>query len=423
MSNKRTDSVIINGQTKLNGTVNIQGSKNAALPILAATTLFDGKVKLYNVPDLEDIHSLLSILEYLGATYTFEAGVVELNCANITSKQIPDELSTKLRASSLLLGPLLARFGEAQVAMPGGCKIGTRPMDIHFKGFEKLGASVKLENGLINTYIDRETTPLAGDFTLDMPSVGATENLVSVAVYNDETVTLRNFAKEPEVMDLVKFLQAGGADIQFSEDHSSMIIKPVKQLKDVEYTIQPDRIEAGTFLFAALATKGSVKLLGVIPEHLAAPLEKLRDMGAEITVGKDTIELKSPAEFKGTNVKTDVYPGFPTDLQSPMGVLMTQASTHSTLIENVYENRFTYIDELLRMNGQIRVDSSTAIFEPSKLSGCRVEGYDLRGSASMIIAGLVANGVTHVSGLHYLYRGYEALVEKLKHLGADICYE
>lgn len=416
---KRTDTVIINGQNKLSGTVSIQGSKNAALPILAATTLFNGNVKLYNVPDLADIHSMLAILNYLGATSSFESGVIELDCSNLTSKEIPDELSTKLRASSLLLGPLLSRFKKAQVAMPGGCKIGTRPMDIHYKGFEKMGADVKLENGLITV----ESNTYEGEFTLDMPSVGATENLISASVYNDSSVTLRNYAKEPEIMDLVKFLQAGGADISFNEDHSSVTIKPVAQLQSVEYTIQPDRIEAGTFLFAAFATKGSVELVGVIPEHLAAPLEKLRDMGALIEINNDRIKLSYDGRIDGTKVVTDVYPGFPTDLQSPIGILMTQATSPSTLIENVYENRFTYIHELLRMNAKVSVDGRTAVFEKSKLSGCRVVSPDLRGAAAMIIAGLVSDGVTYVSELRHLYRGYESFVEKLRHLGADICYE
>lgn len=414
----RTDTVLINGQNPLNGRVSIQGSKNAALPILAASMLFSGEVVLRNVPDLADVHSMLAILEYLGAKYTFEDSVVQLDCSNIENKPIHDELANKLRASSLLLGPLLARFGKAEVAMPGGCKIGTRPMDIHFKGFEKFGATHTLENGFIST----EGKNLEGEFTLEFPSVGASENLITASVFSSSRIVLRNFAKEPEVMDLIKFLQTGGAKISFGDDHTSLIIDGIDGLENVEFSIQPDRIEAGTFLFAAFATKGSVQLNGVNPEHLSFVLEKLSEMGAEIKTEKDKIYLRYNGEIKGTHIKTEVYPGFPTDLQSQMGVLLTQANKASSITETVYERRFTYIDELLRMNGAIKVDSRTAYFEPSELSGCRVEGFDLRGAASMIIAGLVSEGVTHVSGLGFMYRGYEAFVEKLQHLGADICY-
>lgn len=414
----RTESVIVNGQNALRGRVSIQGSKNAALPILAASVLFKGEVVLHNVPNLADIHSMLDILSFLGAKHSFENGVVRLDCSNLESKSIPDELSTRLRASSLLLGPLLSRFGKAEVSMPGGCKIGTRPMDIHFKGFEKFGAEVTLENGLILL----EGPDLEGEFTLEFPSVGATENLVTSAVHNNGKIILRNFAKEPEVLDLVRFLQTGGANITFSEDHTSMIIEGVSELMNAEFTIQADRIEAGTFLIAAFATKGNVQLVGANPEHLSVVLEKLTEMGADIKVEKDKISLAYAGKIQGTHIKTEVYPGFPTDLQSQIGVLLTQAETGSRLIESVYERRFTYIDELQRMNAKAKVDGRTAYFEPSNLSGCRVEGHDLRGTASMIIAGLLADGVTQVSGLRHMYRGYEAFVEKLQYLGADICY-
>lgn len=414
----KSESVIINGQNPLNGRVSIQGSKNAALPILAASVLFKGEVILHNVPNLADIHSMLAILEYLGATHSFDNGVVRLNCSKIESKPIPEELSTKLRASSLLLGPLLSRFGKAEVAMPGGCKIGTRPMDIHFKGFEKFGATYTLENG----FISLEGQDLEGEFTLEFPSVGATENLVAAAVHNSGRVVLRNFAKEPEVLDLIRFLQTGGARIAFGEDHSSLIIEGVKNLFNAEFTIQPDRIEAGTFLVAAFATKGNIQLNGVNAEHLSVVLEKLTEMGAKIEIEKDKISLAYDGKINGVHVKTEVYPGFPTDLQSQFGVLMTQSEQSARITETVYERRFTYVDELLRMNAKAKIEDRTAYFEPSQLSGCRVEGYDLRGTASMIIAGLLAEGVTHVSGLKHMYRGYEAFVEKLQHLGADIGY-
>ncbi|QST02907.1 UDP-N-acetylglucosamine 1-carboxyvinyltransferase (plasmid) [Pontibacillus sp. ALD_SL1] len=415
----RSEQVIINGGVPLKGKISIQGSKNASLPILASTALFEGEVVLHNVPDLVDIRAMLSILEYLGARYTFEKGCVRLDCKGIQNKEVPEEYTNRLRASSLLLGPLLGRYKECQVGMPGGCKIGVRPLDIHFSGFKKLGALVDgVESGLVHI----RAQDLKGEFTLDMPSVGATENLIMAAVFGTERVVLRNYAKEPEVMDLIHFLQSGGAKISFEEDHGDLVIEGVKTLHGTTYQVQPDRIEAGTYCCAALATKGDVTLAGVNPKSLSSLLEKLRTMGGGVDTGDDWIRVYYRGDFIGTTVKTAVYPGFPTDLQPQIGVLMTQAKSASHLTEDVFDHRFRYIDELLRLNGEAKVEGRTAYIEPSHLSGCRVEGYDLRGTASMIMAGLCSSGVTHVSGLRHLYRGYEAFIEKLQHLGADIAY-
>lgn len=414
----KTDSVIINGGHPLIGRVSIQGAKNEALPVLAASLLFKNRVILRNVPNLVDIHAMLEILEYLGASYTFESGVVTLDCQKIENKKIPDELSNKLRASSLLLGPMLARFKHCEVGMPGGCKIGVRPIDIHLNGFERLGATSYVENGLIRL----TSESINGVFTLPFPSVGATENLLVSSVFNDSEVTLRNIAREPEVTGLIDFLKEGGAKISLGEDQTSYVIEGVEELHSVDYTIQPDRIETGTFMAATLATKGKVQLVGVKPEHLMFPIETFKDMGANIKVDDDSITIAYDKKLVGTDIKTAVYPGFPTDLQSQMGVLLTQSSGTSTLTETVFEHRFNYIDELLRLNANIKVDGKLAVIHPSNLSGCRVKGFDLRGTASMVIAGMCAEGVTHVSGLKHLYRGYEAFIEKLQHLGADICY-
>lgn len=413
----RTNSVIINGGNPLSGQVSIQGSKNATLPILSAAILFKEEVILHNVPELSDIHVMLEILEYLGATYTFEQGTVHLNCENLQNRSVPDELSNKLRASSLILGPLLARFGYCELGMPGGCAIGNRPLDLHFKGLQALGSEIYLESGMIRA----QTEGLKGEFTLDFPSVGATENLLSASVLSDGVVTIHNIAIEPEIMSMIDFLRKAGARI-YKKDPATVVIEGVNELSSVEYYIPPDRIEAGTYLVAAFATKGNVTLLDVDPEDLHAPLQKLQEMGAHIEIGENSVSLSYNGEIRSTTIKTSTHPGFPTDLQSPFCVLMTQANAPSILVENIFNSRFRYIDELIKMNAMIRVEGNVAYIEPSKLSGCKINSFDLRGSAAMIIAGLVSEGVTRVTDLHYLYRGYEALIEKLQHLGADICY-
>lgn len=413
----RTDSVIINGGTQLRGQVSVQGSKNAALPILAATVLCSDQVVLHNVPDLSDIRAMLEILGHLGAEYTFENSVLHLNNSNLQMKHIPDELTTKLRASSLLLGPLLARFGSCEVGMPGGCSIGARPLDYHFKGFEKLGATVYLENGVIRAV----SNGLDGNFTLEFQSVGATENLIMSAVLGKGKVTLKNIAIEPEIFNMIDFLNKSGAKINVI-DSVTVEINGVEKLGYSEHQIDPDRIEAGTLLVAGLASKGEVTVSGAKAEDMTMFLEKLREMGAKVIVNKDKITVGYTGKLSGTTIKTAVHPGFPTDMQSQMTVLMTQADSASLVIEDIFNNRLQHIGELQKMGIKAHIENNVAHIEPSNLTGCRVAGYELRGAASMIIAGVIANGATRVSNLHYLYRGYENFVEKLQHLGAEITY-
>lgn len=414
----RTDSVIINGKAQLRGHVSVQGSKNAALPILAAAVLNGEEVILHNVPELSDIRAMLEMLEYLGATYTFENGVVHLNTKDIQLKRIPDEMSNKLRASSLLLGPLLARFGSCEVGMPGGCSIGARPLDIHFKGFEKLGATVYLENGMIRAI---SNNGLDGDFTLDFQSVGATENLIMSAVLGKGKVILRNIAMEPEIMNMIDFLNKGGAKIRLT-DAATCEIEGVDMIGYTEHQVDPDRIEAATLLIAGLATKGEVTVSGSNPDDMSIFLDKIREMGARVVIEHDKITVSYVGPLQGVTIKTAVHPGFPTDMQSQMAVLMTQAESSSLVVENIFSNRYQHIGELQKMGAKARVEGNIAYIEPSELTGCRVAGYELRGAASMIIAGLLADGVTRVSNLHYLYRGYENFIEKLIHLGAEISY-
>ena len=414
------DSVLINGGNPLNGkTVSIHGSKNSALPILAATTLYE-QVTLTNVPDLLDIRNMLLIHNFLGTKTEFDKGTIHLDLTESQGKCITSYYSDKLRASSLFVGPLLAKYNKAEVGMPGGCAIGARPLDYHFNGFKALGATVteKPEEGIIEVLAPNG---LAGEHELEFASVGATENLIMASVFSPSKVTLHNVAREPEIIDLINFLNKGGAKIKFT-DYTTIEIEGVKKLSAVEYKVKPDRIEAGTFLMAAFATKGAVTILGADQEDLGFVIHKLREMGASIEVNKDAITLKYEGTIKPASIKTAIYPGFPTDLQPQMSILMTQAEGTSKIDETIFENRLTHVSELIKMGATVAVDKQTATIEPSKLTGAVVESFDLRGAAAMIIAGLCADGTTRVTNLKYLYRGYENFIEKLKYLGADIAY-
>ncbi|MED2737426.1 UDP-N-acetylglucosamine 1-carboxyvinyltransferase [Bacillus toyonensis] len=412
----KTDSVIVSGNTKLFGTVTTQGSKNAALPVLSSLVLVP-EVELSNLPDLSDIHVMVDILKYLGATGSFKEGVLRLDLRNLKSRPISEEFSTKLRASSLFMGPLLGKFGEARVGMPGGCVIGSRPLDIHLSGFKALGAVDHKDAG--NITVSAES--LQGQFTLPFPSVGATQNLICASVFSPTSVQLNNIAVEPEIFELVNFLNAAGADITFSHP-KSLMIKGVKELKPVKFKVQPDRIEAFTLLVAGVASKGSVKVTDCVPEHLSAPLQSLADMGAKVEYGEDWIQASYVGPLQGIQVETGVFPAFPTDCQQQISILMTMAESDSILAEKVFNSRFRHLDELRKMGAEMKIEGNIAVIQPSTLTGCRVSSYDLRGAASMIIAGITSSGVTTVKDLRYLYRGYEEFIEKLNFLGAEISY-
>lgn len=417
MENTKTNSVIINGGRRLKGRVSVQGSKNATLPILAATALIPKRVTLYNVPDISDVRAMLEIMAFLGAEYTFENNVVSIDNKNIQNKVITDELSGKLRASSLLLGPLLARFGSCSVGMPGGCSIGSRPLNFHFDGFEHLGSQVAVEQGIIKA----TSQSIQGEYTLEFPSVGATQNLVNAAVYTKDKVVIHNIALEPENLALFDFLNTMGAEVKVIGTNS-VEISGVEKMRGGEFQIPFDRIEAGTLLVAAFATKGEITLKGVVPKDMHVVLQKLNDMGAHIEAKNDEINLKYIGKIIGTNIRTGVHPAFPTDMQSQFSVLMTRAETFSVITETIFNNRFKHLDELRKLSAEITIEKNMAIIYPSQLSACPVKGYDLRGSASMVLAGLVAKGSTRVEGLEFMYRGYESFIEKLIHLGADIYY-
>lgn len=415
----KSDSVIVSGQTPLHGTVTTQGSKNAALPILSALPLLP-EVEITNLPELSDINVMVDILKYLGAEGTFESGVLNLNLRNVAERPITEDFSKQLRASSLFMGPLLGKFGKASVGMPGGCVIGSRPLDIHLNGFKALGANVEMESGEITV----TANGIEGQYTLPFASVGATQNLICASVFSPSEVQLKNIAIEPEIFELVDFLNAAGANIIFSNP-KTLLIRGVKQLNPVQFKIQPDRIEAFTLLVAGVASKGSVKVTHCRPEHLDAPLQALVDMGAHVEVGPDWVKASYVQPLKGIQVETGIFPGFPTDCQQQISVLMAMAETPSLLTEKVFNSRFRHLDELRKMGAEIKIgENNVAVFQkPRKLTGCRVDSFDLRGAASMIIAGIASEGVTNVNSLRYLYRGYESFIEKLNYLGAEISYK
>ena len=419
MNNIKSNSVLIKGMNPLSGTVSAQGSKNATLPILSALPLLP-EVELYNVPDLSDIHEMLSILKHLGATYTFDNGHLSMNLENLQNNDVSFEFTSKMRASSLFMGPLLSRFGKSTVGMPGGCVIGSRPLDIHLLGFEHLGATVDNNNGIITSAL-KDGKGLEGEFTLSFPSVGATQNLISASVFSPSTVTLHNVAIEPEVLEMVNFLNKAGADITL-KDHNTLVIKGVPKLNKVTHSIQPDRIEVFTLLVAGIVSKGSVTVVNCEPEHLSSPLQALVQMGAKIELGDGSITASYVGKLEGIKVQTGVYPSFPTDCQQQISVAMLHAETPSVLIEKVFNSRFRHLDELQKMGAKIKIENNVAVIEHSDLSFATLDSFDLRGAASMILAGLSSTGITKVSSLHYLYRGYEGFVEKLNHLGADISY-
>lgn len=409
---------MINGGRKLKGKVSVQGSKNSALPILAAATLTNKKVILRNVPDISDIRAMLSILGYLNVKYEFENNVLEMDSSGIENKEIPEEMSNQLRASSLLLGPLLARFGTCSVGMPGGCSIGPRPLNIHFDGFEHLGSDIEVGESAVTATAE----DIHGEYAMDLPSVGATQNLINASIFSKSATVLRNVAVEPEVMALIDFLQSMGAEIQFIEQNTVQVTG-IQQLKGADFQIPFDRIEAGTLLVAAFATKGDITIKGAVADDMTAVLQKLKDMGAAIDVSvPNEIGLKYQGEFKPVSIRTGVHPAFPTDMQSQFSVLMTRAEESSVITETIFSNRFSHVREMAKMNAKVLVENDMAVIFNSQLTGCSVEGFDLRGTASMVIAGLIARGATRVSGLENMYRGYESFIEKLEYLGADVYY-
>ena len=410
-------SYIIEGGQKLEGTVKISGSKNSSLPIIAATILNAGKTTLYNVPNIQDTQMMYKILETLGGKIEKKNGKVKIDTSKIEKFEIPPELMHKMRSSVILAGALLGRYKKAIFSYPGGCDIGSRPIDLHLKSFEKLGIEANQNHGNIECKAEK----IKGEkIDLDFPSVGATENIMLLAVLSDGETKIINAAMEPEIVDLQNFLNKMGAKID-GAGSNIIKIKGVKNLKDVSYNVMPDRIEAGTLLCAAAITGGEITLKKVNASHITPVLNKLAEAGCTIKLRENEITLKAPKKLKAVDIKTMPYPGFPTDMQAIMGATLTVATGTSIIVENIFESRYKYMIELQKMGAKINIEGKTAIIKGvKKLYGAKVQATDLRGGASLVLAGLVAKGTTNVENIEYILRGYENLDGKLKNLGAEI---
>ena len=409
---------IIKGGHPLVGEVEIGGAKNAALAILAAAIMTDETVLIDNLPDVNDINVLIDAIEGIGAqVHRVDRHTVKINGASIKNVDIEYDYIKKIRASYYLLGALLGKYRRAEVALPGGCNIGSRPIDQHLKGFRALGADVDIEHGKIVAEADR----LVGKHIyFDVVSVGATINVMMAAAMAEGLTILENVAKEPHVVDVANFLNSMGANIR-GAGTDVIKIRGVQRLHSTEYSVIPDQIEAGTFMFAAAATRGDVTVLNVIPKHLEATIAKLVEIGCEVEEFDDAVRVVSKGDLTSTHVKTLPYPGFPTDMQPQMAVILGIAEGTSTVTESIFENRFKYVDELTRMGANIKVESNIAIINGvTRYTGARVNAPDLRAGAALVIAGLVAEGITVIDDIYFIERGYEEFDQKLRGIGAQI---
>lgn len=412
----------IQGGRKLSGEIESGGSKNAALPLIAAALLVPNKVTLRQIPDLTDVHVICQVLESIGAVTEYDKSnhILTIDSSGVNSVEPPYDLVEKMRASFLVLGPLLSRFGEARVPLPGGCRIGTRSVDSHLHALKDFGPEIFQERGVI---VARGKLKEA-EIYLEMPSVTATENVISAATLVDGKTVVYNCAQEPEIVDLAEFLTACGAHIE-GAGSPTVTIEGVKELHGCEHTIIPDRIVTGTYLLAGVATGGNVKVTRARPEHLTALLDKLVEIGCTVAMTRDSIMVEASDELEPASVRTLVYPGFPTDLQPQMMTALTLANGLSLVTETLYENRFTHVPELNRMGANITIRGNTAIVEPIEggLIGVPVRAYDIRGGAAMVIAALAARGETTISGIGFIDRGHESIEDSLSSLGAIIVRE
>jgi len=416
------DKIIVNGPCRLEGEVTISGAKNAAVAILPATLLVNGKCHLENVPNISDIRALVTILESLGShiEYISEHEMI-IDNTDIHTTTAPYDLTSKFRASYYLLGSLLSRFGTAQISLPGGCNIGARPIDQHIKAFECLGAEVEVKRG--NVYASAKKM-IGSSIFFDVVTVGGTINAILAATLAEGTTTIENCAKEPHIVDVANFLNSVGAKIK-GAGTDVIKITGVKSLKQTSsYAVIPDQIEAGTFMVAAAATRGDVLIKNCIPKHMEPITAKLEQSGAEVIEYEDSIRVRMDKAPKAINIKTLPYPGFPTDMQPQFGAYLTLATGSSMIVESIWESRFLYTAELVKMGATINYHDRTAMFTGVKeLYGSPVKAMDLRAGAAMIIAGLIAHGATEIYDIHHIERGYENIVDKFKALGANIEYD
>ncbi len=414
------DKFLITGGVRLQGEIRVSGAKNAALPILAATLLTNEPVRVANLPHLHDVTTMMQLLGCLGAELTVDENLdIEVDASAVNQLTAPYELVKTMRASILVLGPILARFGTARVSFPGGCAIGNRPVDLHLRGLEAMGARIVIEDGYIDAKVDGRLR--GAPIFLDTVTVGGTENLLMAATLADGQTVIENAAREPEIVDLARCLQAMGAQIK-GEGTDTLIIDGVRELHGCVYRIMPDRIEAGTYLVAAAATGGSIKLKDAQPDTLEAVLAKLQEAGARVTHGDDWIALDMAGRrARGVNIKTAPYPAFPTDMQAQFTAMNAVAEGTSMVTETIFENRLIQIHEMNRMGANITIKGNTAIVEGvAKLKGAPVMATDLRASASLVIAGFVAEGETLIDRIYHIDRGYECIEEKFQSLGGNI---
>jgi UDP-N-acetylglucosamine 1-carboxyvinyltransferase len=413
------EKIIVRGGQRLSGTVQVEGAKNAVLPVLAATLLAsEGKSKITNVPPLSDVYTINEVLRHLNTDVEFHNDEVVVNASRELFVEAPFEYVRKMRASVLVMGSLLGRTGKARVALPGGCAIGSRPIDQHLKGFEAMGAKVKVGNGFIEAEVDGRLK--GAKVYLDFPSVGATENIMMAAALANGTTILENVAKEPEIVDLANFINKMGGNV-VGAGTGTIRIEGVERLYGVEHSIIPDRVEAGTFMVAAAITKGNVLVKGAIPEHLSSLVAKMEEMGVTIIDEEEGLRVIGPDKLKSVDIKTMPHPGFPTDMQSQMMALLLAAEGTSVLTETVFENRFMHVEEFRRMGADIKIEGRSVIMQgPTALQGAEVAATDLRAAAALSIAGLVADGYTRVTELKHLDRGYVNFHQKLAGIGADI---
>lgn len=410
--------LIIDGKRKMEGEIDVQGSKNAVLPILAATILSDGKNIIYNCPHLRDVEMTIEVLKNLGCRVKWDKNCLEVDSSGISGYTIPDELMRQMRSSIIFLGAIISKFKKAEVSMPGGCEIGTRPIDLHLKALRRLGIDITESHGFIHCSADKIE---AADIHMDFPSVGATENAMLAACMCDGVTTIENAAREPEIVDLQNFLNRMGAKIS-GAGSDIITIEGVHKLYGVEYTIIPDRIAAATYLACAAASGGTVMLKNTDSTHMGAMLNILKDIGCRLYIEKSRVILRARRELQSPGtLKTMPYPGFPTDIQSPFMALATQCGGTSIFVENIFENRFQHIEELVRMGADIRTDGRVAVvIGKSNLTGANVTARELRGGAALVIAAIAAEGITEIDNVKFIDRGYQGIEKVLSACGIDI---
>ena len=413
------DKILIRGGRRLHGRVKVSGAKNAVLPIIAASILAEeGECRIGDAPPLDDVITISQVLHALGANIQYKDETIYIDASELSNCEAPYDMVRKMRASFLVMGPLLARMGRARLALPGGCAIGTRPIDQHLKGFEAMGAQIDLGQGFIEARIEGRLQ--GAKIYLDVASVGATENIMMAATLAEGVTVIENAAKEPEIVDLANYLNAMGAKVR-GAGTGIIRIEGVEKLSGVAHTVIPDRVEAGTYMIAAAITQSDVYIEGAIADHLAPIISKLQEMGVQIEEDENGVRVSSNGRLRAVDIKTLPHPGFPTDMQAQMMALLLVSDGTSIITETVFENRFMHVAELKLMNANIKVDGRTAVIKGNtKLKGAKVCATDLRAGAALILAALAAEGETEITGLHHLDRGYVDITGKLRRLGADI---